>query len=224
MPTDEDQALAFAVRGPFTLTFECLRENPRAQCVPVSPMRLVFGAQVAWSDARRMVLTGPDGKRWSPARDDDEGPFVTGVAFKGPFPEKTTFSLEIPAGLKDDAGRVPVNASAFPLMVKTDAFPPLAKFAARFGILERYASPALPVTLRNVEPTVQTKILGMPSGPVRAARMDEGQGPSRLAGSSGGDPAVAAEAGRRRAGEVRVQRGPGQRADQDARLAEAGRR
>jgi hypothetical protein len=51
------------------------------------------------------------------------------------------------------------------LTVKTDAFPPLAKFAARFGILERYANPALPVTLRNVEPTVQTKILGIPSGP-----------------------------------------------------------
>jgi len=166
VPTDEDQTLAFAVRGPFTLSFECLRENPRAQCVPVAAMRLVFGAQVAWSEARRIVLVGPDGKRWNAERDaDDQGTHTTGVFFKGPFPEKTAFSIEIPPGLKDDAGRVPVNAPAFPLTVKTDTFPPLAKFAARFGILERYANPALPVTLRNVEPTVQTKILGIPSGP-----------------------------------------------------------
>ena len=163
--TDQDQALAFEVRGPFTLSFECLRENPRAQCVPVTSMRLNFGAQVPWSDARRIVLVGPDGKRWPAEREGEAGPFVPGVAFKGPFPEKTAFSLEIPAGLKDDAGRVPVNAATFPLVVNTEAFPPLAKFAARFGILERYADPALPVTLRNLEPVVQLKMLGIPSGP-----------------------------------------------------------
>ena len=163
--TDQDQALGFEVRGPFTLSFECLRENLRAQCVPVTSMRLNFGAQVAWSDARRIVLVGPEGRRWAAEREGEEGPFVAGIVFKGPFPEKSTFSLEIPAGLKDDAGRVPVNAASFPLLVKTEAFPPLAKFAARFGILERYADPALPVTLRNLEPTVQLKMLGIPSGP-----------------------------------------------------------
>ncbi|HKD19401.1 MAG TPA: MG2 domain-containing protein, partial [Thermoanaerobaculia bacterium] len=163
--TDKDQTLAFEVRGPFTLAFECVRENRRAQCVPVAPMRLGFGAQVAWNDARRIALVGPGGKRWSPVREGDEEPMVGGVVFKGPFPEKATFSIEIPAGLADDAGRVPVNADMFPLTVKTDEFPPLAKFAARFGILERYADPALPVTLRNVEPTVQMKMLAMPSGP-----------------------------------------------------------
>jgi hypothetical protein len=94
--TDQDQTLAFEVRGPFTLSFECLRENPRAQCVPVTSMRLNFGAQVAWSDARRIVLMGPDGKRWPAEREGDEGPFVTGVHFKGPFPEKASFQLEIP--------------------------------------------------------------------------------------------------------------------------------
>jgi alpha-2-macroglobulin len=164
--TEEDQALAFEVRGPFTLRFECPRENPRAQCVPVSPMRLTFGAQVPWSDARRIALTGPDGKRWAAEREGEgAGSFVPGVIFRGPFPEKASFSLEIPAGLQDDAGRAPVNAASFPLTVKTDALPPLAKFAARFGILERHADPALPVTLRNVEPTVRLRMLGIPSGP-----------------------------------------------------------
>src|SRR5262249_23932471 len=113
--TEEDQALAFEVRGPFTVKFECLRENPRAQCVPVSPMRLTFGGQVAWSDAQRIALVAPGGRRYAAERDGDESPFVNGIVFKGPFPEKTTFSIEIPAGLKDDAGRVPVNAASFPL-------------------------------------------------------------------------------------------------------------
>jgi uncharacterized protein YfaS (alpha-2-macroglobulin family) len=163
--TEQDQALPFEVRGPFTVLFECGRENQHAQCVPVASMRLNFGAQVAWADARQIALVAPDGKRWNAERDDEGGSFVYRVVFKGPFPEKTTFSLELPAGLKDDAGRVPVNAATFPLPVKTDAFPPLAKFAARFGILERYADPALPVTLRNLEATIQVKMLGIPSGP-----------------------------------------------------------
>ena len=174
--TDQDQGLAFEVRGPFTASFECLRESPRAECVPVASMRLNFGTQVPWSDARRIVLVEPGGKRWAAEREGDEGPLVPGVVFKGPFPEKETFSLEIPAGLKDDAGRMPVNAAAFPLAVKTEAFPPLAKFAARFGILERYADPALPVTLRNLEPTVQLRMLGIPSGPAGLREWMRGKG------------------------------------------------
>ncbi|HXJ81498.1 MAG TPA: MG2 domain-containing protein [Candidatus Methylomirabilis sp.] len=175
VPTDDDQALAFEVRGPFTLRFECLRENPRAACVPVSPMRVAFGTRVAWSDAQRMTLVGPGGRRWSAARDGEDGPLVNGVIFRGPFPEKATFSLEIPSGLTDDAGRVPVNAASFPLAVKTEAFPPLAKFAARFGILERYADPALPVTLRNVEPTLPVTMLGLPSGPTGLSEWMKGK-------------------------------------------------
>jgi len=108
---------------------------------------------------------GPGGQALACGARGEEGPFVAGVVFKGPFPEKAAFQLEIPPALRDDAGRVPVNAAAFPLVVKTEAFPPLAKFAARFGILERYADAALPVTLRNLEPVVQLKMLGIPSGP-----------------------------------------------------------
>jgi uncharacterized protein YfaS (alpha-2-macroglobulin family) len=173
--TEQDQALPFDVREAFTLKFSCLRENPKAQCVPVAPMSLAFASQVAWSDARRIVLVGPGGKRRSPERGSDEGPLVFAVTFKGPFPEKASFSLEIPAGLKDDSGRAPVNADTFPLAVKTDAFPPLAKFAARFGILERNADPALPVTLRNVEPSVQTATLEVPSGAAAAREGMQGR-------------------------------------------------
>ena len=67
--------------------------------------------------------------------------FVNRVVFKSPFPENANFSVELPTGLKDDAGRPLVNADKFPLSVRTDQYPPLAKFSARFGILESEGRP-----------------------------------------------------------------------------------
>ena len=58
------------------------------------------------------------------------------VTFEGPFPEQATFKLEIPADLRDDANRKLINQKRFPLTVKTDVSPPLAKFPAGFGIIE----------------------------------------------------------------------------------------
>lgn len=41
--------------------------------------------------------------------------------------------------------------------LKTGPFPPLAKFAARFGLVEWKADPALPVTVGNLEPEAQVR-------------------------------------------------------------------
>ncbi|HUG35549.1 MAG TPA: hypothetical protein VML54_01285, partial [Candidatus Limnocylindrales bacterium] len=90
---------------------------------------------------------------------------VPGLSFKGPFPEKAAFTLEMPADLKDDAGRPLANARRFPLAVKTEAFPPLAKFPARFGIVELTGDAALPVTLRNVEPALVARMVAIPGSP-----------------------------------------------------------
>src|SRR5262249_24858930 len=49
------------------------------------------------------------------------------------------------------------NADRFPLTVKTGAFPPLAKFPARFGIVER-ADSVLPLTVRRIEPELRAAI------------------------------------------------------------------
>ncbi|RPJ85075.1 MAG: alpha-2-macroglobulin, partial [Acidobacteria bacterium] len=49
-------------------------------------------------------------------------------------------------------------------MVKTDDYPPLAKFAADFGILEWKGDPVLPVTLRDLEPEIQGRQIK--AGPV----------------------------------------------------------
>jgi hypothetical protein len=105
------------------------------------------------------VLKGPGGKTWRTPLGADGG----SVTFEGPFPANAEFQIEIPRGLKDDAGRTLTNANRFPLKVRTAGFPPLAKFAGRFGIVESQADPVLPVTLRNIEPQPKARMLQVPT-------------------------------------------------------------
>jgi hypothetical protein len=152
--TDKDQTLTFKTRADFTARFNCEKVNARSQCIPFQPMRVNFSAPVAAADAARIYLEGPGGKSW-PARLDKEGDrvpdHVTQVGVPGPFPEQARFTLHLPAGLRDDAGRPLVNAGRFPLAVRTGEQPPLVKFAAPFGIIEANGDRLLPVTVRNVE-------------------------------------------------------------------------
>jgi len=157
--TAQDQILRFVTRKPFSVEFHCERENPRAGCIPITPMRLNFSSPISSDRATQIRLTGQDGKTWKPQFDDGgEAKLVTQVVFKGPFPEDTDFKIELPPDLSDDAGRPLINSDKFPLSVRTDKYPPLAKFPARFGILELKADPMLPVTLRNLEPEVKAKM------------------------------------------------------------------
>jgi uncharacterized protein YfaS (alpha-2-macroglobulin family) len=153
--TDQDQIRRFQVRPLFSVEFSCQRENPNAACIPIQPMFLNFTAAISEDQANKIVLKGPDGKIWKPGVKEE----TNSVSFKSPFPENTSFVVELPPGLKDISGRPLVNADKFPLKVRTDRYPPLAKFAARFGILESKADPILPVTLRNVEPELKTRVM-----------------------------------------------------------------
>ncbi|HYB21984.1 MAG TPA: MG2 domain-containing protein, partial [Thermodesulfobacteriota bacterium] len=159
VPTDQDQVLPFKTRKAFSAAFRCERENPRAGCLPITPMAIDFSAPVAKEAAQEIVLKGPEGRAWKPAFKGDERDFIYDLAFQGPFPENSNFQIQLPPGLKDDAGRSLVNADKFPLAVRTEGFPPLAKFSSRFGILELKADPTLPVTLRNLEPRVKARMI-----------------------------------------------------------------
>jgi uncharacterized protein YfaS (alpha-2-macroglobulin family) len=158
VPTTEDQKLDFRVRPAFEVRFTCERERKDADCLPVAPLRVQFSAPVPWAQASRLALVGPGGLRWKAEARDTREPLHWDVTFRAPFPERATLRIEMPADLVDDAGRAAVNAARFPLTVKTAAFPPLAKFSARFGIVER-ADPVLPVTLRRLEPDVKLALL-----------------------------------------------------------------
>jgi alpha-2-macroglobulin len=156
---ETDRVLPFRARTQFTATFECTRENPQAQCVPIAPMRLLFSAPVPAALVKGAILIGPGGRKWAPEPDEDESgeKVVYALNFKSPFPENAEFTLQIPAGIRDESGRALSNARNFPVKVHTDEYPPLVKFAADFGILELNADPMLPVTVRNVEPQLAAR-------------------------------------------------------------------
>jgi len=153
--TDQDQIRRFQVRPLFSVEFRCQRENPKAACIPIQPMFLNFTAAISEEQANKIVLKGGDGKIWKVSVKEE----TNSVSFQGPFRENATFVVELPPGLKDISGRPLVNADKFPLTVKTDRYPPLAKFSARFGILESKSDPLLPVTLRNVEAEIKTRVM-----------------------------------------------------------------
>jgi alpha-2-macroglobulin len=159
LSTEQDQILRFQTRKAFSVAFHCERENPKAGCIPILPMTLQFTAPVSRDMASQILARGPEGKIWRPdLKPEKERPILYNVAIQPPFPAESNFTVELPAGLQDDAGRQAVNADKFPLAVRTDQFPPLAKFAARFGIIEWKNDPVLPVTLRNVEPRVKARM------------------------------------------------------------------
>ena len=166
--TTTDQALAYRVRPSFEARFHCDRVNADAACIPVLPMVLQFSAPVLREIAEQIVLKGADGKRYRPVKHENQNDtVVNGLTFMGPFPEKAGFTFTLPAGFRDDAGRTVVNPELFPLKVQTDEYPPLAKFPARFGIIELNADATLPVTVRNVEAQLGMRLQKV-FGPERA--------------------------------------------------------
>ncbi len=165
--SSQDQIFHFVTRKPFAARFSCTRENAEAECMPIAPMRVLFSAPIPWEDAAKTTLTGPDGEKWFPQDTNTEDPdrFVSQITFNGPFPELTRFTVTLASGIKDDSGRELTNADRYPLEVETDEYPPLAKFAANFGVLELKADPPLlPVTLRNVEPNIAARMMDVVEG------------------------------------------------------------
>lgn len=161
-----DQLLSYRVRPDFSASFSCSRAGVDGPCIPILPMALNFTAPIALADARAMTLRAQDGSEIHPdlSDADQKSETLTRVGFKPPFPIDARFTLNIPAGLKDDAGRTLINRARFPLPVNTGELPPLAKFPARFGIVELNGDAALPVTLRNLEAELNGRSMTLPTG------------------------------------------------------------
>src|SRR5882672_9196929 len=159
--TSQDQTIAYRVRDIFQARFTCDRVSKDAQCLPIMPMRLSFTAPVARTTAGKIMLKTAAGKAYPAELPDarNAAEFVEEVSFTGPFPERTQFMVELPPEVTDDAGRKLANQKRFPLQVRTDEYPPLAKFAARFGIIELKGDGMMPVTLRNLEALVETRMI-----------------------------------------------------------------
>ncbi|HEY4317202.1 MAG TPA: MG2 domain-containing protein [Herbaspirillum sp.] len=148
--TSRPQLFKYTVRAEFRADFSCQRENANAACSPILPLELIFSAPVPRKLAEGIVLDA-GGNKVKPVI-AASGEMVTNVSFKGPFPEKSDFTITLPSGFKDDSGRTLVNADMFPLKSRSADYPPLAKFAAApFGVVELNADATLPLTVRRVE-------------------------------------------------------------------------
>ncbi|WP_199541944.1 alpha-2-macroglobulin family protein [Paraburkholderia kururiensis] len=171
---DVERRFDYKVREPFAASFSCERENARAPCTPLRPVRVQFNAPIARSDAERVRLKGPDGDIKPSFAPDDKDPQTSTVEFAAPLPERAQLSVVLPAGLKDASGRALTNADLFPLKTTTGPLPPLAKFSSgTFGIIERFAEPNMPalvpVTLRNVEADLH--IAGLNAGNAQFSKL-----------------------------------------------------
>ena len=182
--TREEQQLAFQVRPAFIAEVECTRTNPRAGCVPIQPVSVTFSApvpralalgfRIKTADGRLLVPTAPDNERTPtpgngriPAPANGQIPTLEKVTFPAPLPESATVTVVMPQGFVDDSGRKLENAARFPLPLRMDAAPPLAKFSGTFGILEAREGGVLPVTLRDVEPILHAQQQRLPGKVLR---------------------------------------------------------
>jgi len=152
------QSFEYRVRLPFRAAFSCEREKPSAPCSPLSDLRLQFSAEVPWQTAAaiRLVAGSKEIKPWreQSVQQDTTG----GVVFKGPFPAGMAAQIRLPDKLQDISGRKLDNAASFPLKVSVGEMPPLAKFAAPFGILEAKEGGVLPVTVRSIEANIAMRV------------------------------------------------------------------
>ncbi|MCB5363222.1 alpha-2-macroglobulin [Pusillimonas sp. CC-YST705] len=169
----------YQVRPAFRVGLSCQRDNARADCNPLLPVRVTFNAPVLQEAAEQIRLRTAKGEELSPTEPSEgwEG-VVEGLDFAGPFDAQAELTLVLPEGLRDDAGRTPVNAADFPLAIRTAEYPALLKFSSgSFGIIERFANaspggdeaddpPAVPLTVRNVEAILAGRDLRLSPGRV----------------------------------------------------------
>ena len=141
------ETLRFKVRSGDWLDVNCSRENKDAGCNPLSTVYVGFKRAIDPKDAARFRLRDDAGKLYSPKGDSDDS---EGINFQK-LPPETKFTLVVPPNLKESGTSTPLTLKrAYTL--RTSAYPPLVKFPRSFGILERQADPALPITVRNLEP------------------------------------------------------------------------
>ncbi|MEQ1601992.1 MAG: MG2 domain-containing protein [Methylophilaceae bacterium] len=180
----ENDTVAYEVRPVFRAELTCERGKPNRPCSPLSDIRLLFSENVSRALAEKILLKSAKAERKpfedSPATkaailaagrkllvlryQDGQQDSVSEVVFKGPFAADTSYTITLPPEFKDLSGRSLSNAASFPLKTRVAGYPPLAKFAADFGILELKEGGILPVTLRNVEAKLRLRVLRQSDG------------------------------------------------------------
>jgi uncharacterized protein YfaS (alpha-2-macroglobulin family) len=155
LENSSDQDESFEVMPPFRVTLSCERVQAGEACLPISPLRLQLSTEAPARDfIAAFALKGPDGKLLKPKferneEDEDSEEMLISLSFAPPFRENADYEVVMRGGLKDSFGRKLENTASFPLKVKTSEAPPLAKFAAGFGVIES-SQPLLPLSVRSL--------------------------------------------------------------------------
>ncbi|HEY3597700.1 MAG TPA: Ig-like domain-containing protein, partial [Paraburkholderia sp.] len=110
LANDVEKRFDYTVREPFAASFSCERENAKAPCTPLRPLRLQFNAPIARADAARIRLQGPNSTVQPSFSPDDKDPQTQSVEFAAPLPEHANLTIDVPANLKDVSGRALSNA------------------------------------------------------------------------------------------------------------------
>jgi uncharacterized protein YfaS (alpha-2-macroglobulin family) len=150
----KEESFIYPVREPFRATLSCEREKASAPCSPLSNITVEFSAAIDAATRGKIKVVTPEGERLpvdSTKSESRRENTAKSFVFARPFAQNAELRLELPADIKDEAGRTLANAASFPLKFTTGALPPLAKFPGDFGIVELKEGGVLPVTLRNVE-------------------------------------------------------------------------
>jgi len=149
----------FRTRPYFKAEFSCNRDNAQAPCSPIQRTEITFNSFVAVNDLMKIravpllakgVALEPDSESLKGSSHFDR------VSFKGPFKAGETYRFEIPKELKDISGEALSNQKSFPLTVKFDSLPSVAKFPGTFGVIES-ANPTLPLSIRNIDKSIEIK-------------------------------------------------------------------
>ncbi|MCZ4342280.1 MG2 domain-containing protein [Sphingomonadaceae bacterium G21617-S1] len=174
----ETKRLDYRVIDAFTARFECSRTNPRAGCSPVEPAFVRFSAPVPRATAAAIRIRLADGSLIAPSGFGEDGEStasatVQAAKFQVAADQRaTSATVLLPARVIDENDRPLANARRFPLPVRFDAAPPLAKFAAPFGIIEARDGGVLPLTVRNIEPRLAAKRLNIAGKTLRLGNSD----------------------------------------------------
>jgi alpha-2-macroglobulin len=143
------KTIEYSTQPAFRASMSCEREQANRPCIPVRPVSLVFSTPVSVKDAKEIVLKSAKGQLIKATVGAQDGEEVTTVQFMPPFDESMQYTVLPGKGLIDLFGRTLTQASLDSLKFMTGNAPPLAKFSANFGIVERQIG-ALPVTIRNL--------------------------------------------------------------------------
>ncbi|NDC38367.1 MAG: hypothetical protein EBZ48_09990, partial [Proteobacteria bacterium] len=153
-----DSRFEYLVRPPFSVAIRCGHSYSDGSCDPYLPLYAIFSEEVpdytsnAYSSDQWVSLRAADGRMWrgkQAAFRDNRGQYFA-VQFSAPFPAKEDLRLIVPEWIRDRSGRTLANRTELPLRVAIGKIPPMVRFNSVFGVVERNAGAALPVTLRSV--------------------------------------------------------------------------